>query len=81
MAEQLIDEVSNIKNLWGFWCSNDTYLMLGRCGYVVAFYADEHLSLRLIYGGRRRLQNHRGVKTKKHGVTLLKRFYYEVING
>lgn len=81
MAEQLIDEVSNITSLWGFWCSNDTYLMQTPCGYAVAFYADGHVSLRLIYGGRRHLQNHRGVKTKKHAVTLLKRFYNEVIGG
>lgn len=81
MPEQLIEEVSNVTNLWGFWVSPDTYVMQTPAGYAVAFYADGHLSLRLIYEGRRHLQNHRGVKTKKHAVTLLKRFYYEVINN
>ncbi|MCA0354685.1 MAG: hypothetical protein LCH85_22050 [Chloroflexi bacterium] len=81
MPERLIDEVSNVNRSDGFWTSPDTYVMQTPCGYAIAFYADGHLSLRLIYEGRRHLQNHRGVKTKKHAVTLLRRFYYEVIDG
>lgn len=73
--ELLEDWSSPIDGLDGYWCSEDVYLLSTPEGYVTLFYSADRAMMRFISDGHRWQRIYSNVKSKRHAVTLAKRFY------